>query len=941
MAKRLGGITGITILTFILFLGLMGCGSGGGDNGGGGGGTPGPALTGVQITPTNPTIALGTSMQLTATGVFAAVNPNDITDQVTWSSSDTAICTVSNTAGSKGLVTCMGGGIGVVTISASMSGQTGSTNLTVTPAQLVSIAVTPTNPSIPKGFQQQFAATGTFTDNTTQDMTASVTWSSSVPAVANVSNSGGSEGLATGVGVGTATITATDPGTSISGSTNLTVTSAQLVSIAVTPTNPSIPKGLQQQFAATGTFTDSSTQDITTFVAWSSSNTGVATISNAPGSQGLATGVSIGTTTITATDPASSISGVTNLTVTKAVPLSCAIAPSNPSIPLGHNQQFTATAAFSDNSSLDVTTLVTWSSSDTTVAAVSNAGGSQGLATSVAMGTATITATDPVSGVSCPTILTVTPAQLVSIAVTPPSPSITLGSTQQFTATGTFTDSSTQNITTSVTWSSGFVSVATISNAAGSEGLATSVSAGTTTITATDPVTSINGTASLTVTTVVTLTSIAVTPPNPSIALASTQQFMATGTFSDSTTQDITTSVTWSSSDSAVATVSNAGGSKGLATSVAAGTTTITALDPGTSVSGATSLTVSGTNVFIGDFEGGFGNWGGDAMWEVGAPTAGPTACHGGAGCAGTILGGNYPEQTDGRLISPAIPLPAITVGEEIDLSAWSWFSISHNGTTNTLWWDYWEIQVQEETAPGVWGPWTTLLKNSGDSGAWTHTVVDLSAHAGKKVRLGFLLRGFVPFATVGVSTGWYIDDVSIDVIQAPAAVPYAYDFEGGFGSWGGDGMWEVGTPTIVGPSACHGGALCAGTVLDGNYPEQINGRLMSPAVQLPSIGPIQTLNLGAWSWFSISHNGTTNTLWWDYWEIQVQEETAPGVWGPWTTMLSNSGDSGTWTHTVVDLSAYAGKKVRMGFLLRGFVPFATVGVSTGWYIDDVTIQVQ
>ena len=74
-----------------------------------------------------------------------------------------------------------------------------------------------------------------------------------------------------------------------------------------------------------------------------------------------------------------------------------------------------------------------------------------------------------------------------------------------------------------------------------------------------------------------TLTSIEVTPANPSIAFGKTQQFTATGTYSDSTTQNLTTSVTWDSSSKSVATISNAVGSNGLATSVAPGPTTITA----------------------------------------------------------------------------------------------------------------------------------------------------------------------------------------------------------------------------------------------------------------------------------------------------------------------------------------------------------------------------
>src|SRR6266702_2833682 len=84
-------------------------------------------------------------------------------------------------------------------------------------------------------------------------------------------------------------------------SIHLTAKNATLVSIGVTPANPNLPQGLTRQFTATGTYSDIRTQDLTTQVAWSSSAAGVATISNAGGSQGLATSVAAGTTTITAT----------------------------------------------------------------------------------------------------------------------------------------------------------------------------------------------------------------------------------------------------------------------------------------------------------------------------------------------------------------------------------------------------------------------------------------------------------------------------------------------------------------------------------------------------------------------------------------------------------------------------------------------------------------
>jgi hypothetical protein len=75
----------------------------------------------------------------------------------------------------------------------------------------------------------------------------------------------------------------------------------------------------------------------------------------------------------------------------------------------------------------------------------------------------------------------------------------------------------------------------------------------------------------------VTLTSIDVTQPASSIVWNTTQQFTATGHYSDNTSQNITTSVTWKSSDTGIATISNASGFNGLATPLTAGTTNITA----------------------------------------------------------------------------------------------------------------------------------------------------------------------------------------------------------------------------------------------------------------------------------------------------------------------------------------------------------------------------
>jgi hypothetical protein len=190
--------------------------------------------------------------------------------------------------------------------------------------------------------------------------------------------------------------------------------------------------------------------------------------------------------------------------------------------------------------------------------------------------------------------LTVTDATLVSIEVTPAAPSITLGSTQQFTATGSYSDGSTQDLTTQVTWASSDSAVATVSNAAGSNGLGTSAGVGSTTVSATSD--AVTGSTTLTVT-AATLDSIEVTPAAPSVSNGATQQFTATGHYSDGSTQDLTAEVTWASSDNAVATVSNAAGSNGLATGVGFGTATISATDG--VVSGSATLSVTGVSASV------------------------------------------------------------------------------------------------------------------------------------------------------------------------------------------------------------------------------------------------------------------------------------------------------------------------------------------------------
>ena len=523
----------------------------------------------LAVTPATPSIAAGTTQQFVATMTYSDTSTGNVTALAAWASSLPPIATMNPST--PGLAT--GVTPGVSTISASFAGLAGGTQLTVTAATLTTLQVTPANASSALGTTRQFTATGTYSDNSTQNLTATATWASTMTNIATIAPGG----LATTVALGSTNISATVG--AVSGTVTFTVTPATLASINVTPANTTIATLTTQDFSATGIYTDNTFQDLTTQATWASSNPSIAPLNGT-----VATGIAAGTTDISATF--GGVTGSTPLHVTGATLNSIDVTPATPTIPVGFTIQFTATGRFSDGSSQDLTVDVLWGSSQDANASVSNAGGSEGLASALQSGTSSISAT--IAGVTGATLLTISTATLQSIEVLPANPSIAKGTTQALTATGHFSDGSSASLTSQVSWSSTSLGVATMSNAAGTKGVATAVNTGMTTIIASLGI--LSGTTTLTVNPA-TLMSIAITPSNATTPVSTAVQYTARGTYSDASTQDITTVVTWNSSDFGVATISSAGGSEGLATPVAGGMTTITATL--NSVTGTTSLTVT------------------------------------------------------------------------------------------------------------------------------------------------------------------------------------------------------------------------------------------------------------------------------------------------------------------------------------------------------------
>ena len=225
-------------------------------------------------------------------------------------------------------------------------------------------------------------------------------------------------------------------------------------------------------YQAVGTFSDGSSQNISNAVTWSSSATNVVTI----GAAGQATGQSAGAALITA--QLGSIGNTANVVVESAALTAINITPLSASIPNQMTTQLTAVGVFGDGSSLDLTNSVTWTSSPASVATINDSQSGRGLATAMSPGSSTVTAA--FGGVVGTGSLTVTDATLTSITVTPESGSIAVGSSQQFSAAGHFSDGTNLNLTNRVAWTSSSVSTAVINTS----GLASGLASGTTTITA-------------------------------------------------------------------------------------------------------------------------------------------------------------------------------------------------------------------------------------------------------------------------------------------------------------------------------------------------------------------------------------------------------------------------------------------------------------------------
>ncbi len=515
-------------------------------------------ITRIDVTPANGSVLVGGTQQMTATPRDAAGNAL-AGRSITWLTGAPSVATISQT----GLVTGVAAGSALVF--AASEGQSGSATVNVTTVAVASVAVTPNTGNIQQGQALQLTATARDAGNNVITGRP-IVWTSTDETKATVS----SQGRVVTIAPGSVTIRATVDG--VTGSGTYTITPVPVATVQVTPNTTTISTGGTQQLIVT--LLDALGNPIATSgrtITWVSANPSIASVTQ----QGLVTGVASGSTSITITSEG--VTTTASITVSPTPVASVTIAPANVSLNQGSTQSITATARDAGGNVL-TGRAVTWSSSNVAVATV-NTGTTAptNTITAVAAGNATITAV--VGGITGVATVSVTQVPIATITVTGSATVVEGGS---ITLTATALDASNNVLTgRTIVWSSSNAQVSVSQS-----GVVTAVintAAQTATITASSPGGGAGGsTPSGTAGVTVSYAPVATVSSTPSASVSVGNQVGLAATLQSSGAQTLNAAgrtITWTSLDPGIGTVSTTG----VVTGVSAGTARIevTASSPG------------------------------------------------------------------------------------------------------------------------------------------------------------------------------------------------------------------------------------------------------------------------------------------------------------------------------------------------------------------------
>jgi uncharacterized protein YjdB len=475
--------------------------------------------------------------KLSASFVIQAAGPGTTTITVTSASNKSEYVDVTVTGGG-------GGGGGAISV----------TGVSLNAAQ-TTLAV--------GGAQQMLTATVSPADATNQN----ITWTSSSPSVASVS----SQGIVTPLAVGTTTVTVTtvDGGKTASCLVTVAATTTAVTGVSFVESDFSLQLGSTKFLHYTILPSNATNQN----VSWSSSNSSVASIT----SGGLVTGITAGTATIKVTTSDGGYQASVVATVTGIPVASVSVNPATTTLLVGGTQTISATVLPNDAADKSVT----WSTGNAQIATVS----ANGLVTGVGPGTTTITATTNSQGKTAFSTVNVTntATAVTGVSLSTSALSLAVGATQNLVATITPANATNQN----VTWSSTSPAVATVNT----QGAVTAVSVGTAYIIVMTQDGMKTATSTITVTANVPVTGVSLSTTTTSMLPNATLTLYANVIPASATNKN----VAWSSTNSAVASVTSAG----LVTAHAVGSAMIIVMTNDGSFSATCNVTVTSSTVAV------------------------------------------------------------------------------------------------------------------------------------------------------------------------------------------------------------------------------------------------------------------------------------------------------------------------------------------------------
>ncbi len=512
---------------------------------------PAAILESLQLSPGDLTVGKGQSLDLTLMGIFDDHTQQELTASATWQVESVTVARVED-----GRLYGLSAGTAILT--ASIGEISVSRQVTVTPAQLLSLAISPLSPSVPAGLTQQLSVMGTFSDNTSIPI-HDLEWDSSEPYYASVDENG----LVTAHAEGSVTITAVKKG--VTAQVALTILPGKLQQIIINAP-ASIPLGLTRKAEAYGVFSDGQSRQITSDVVWTTLSEETAVVTNGQFG-GEVTARKLGDFTLSAT--LDGVEAKQQVTVGEAVLSSITVLPQSATLAKGLSIQLSAWGTFSDGTYQPLTG-VTW------VSGMALSINSSGLARAVGLGQVEVNAY--LAGRRGTASVIITPAVLQEILIEPQTVRVPLGVSKVLDLTLKMSDGLYSTAPGDVTWASSNSEVAVVDHTTNPPVVRT-LAVGSATLTAT------RGDISAAVPVEVTeetINSISIEPTVLELPTQSFQLFKAYANYSNGQRQDVTLDVAWATSDLNVARFSTTEKGK-LETRFVAGPTslTVTAALPG------------------------------------------------------------------------------------------------------------------------------------------------------------------------------------------------------------------------------------------------------------------------------------------------------------------------------------------------------------------------